>query len=817
MAHHLTKKKSRLQNAEKASVAAIVAQNNETLSKLISTERSNFSDQRNNTYIDNKGVTRDAIGREVEVGSGYDLHSGITPADKSINNVQADYTLNGNAQKAIMSDEKVHEAAKVGEQLKEAWKEGVISAFGNKDNELASYKESQVELFTEVAKNNEKIRAEQDLSDQVDDMIKVAEKKAKETQKNLNYQRDAKLLAESEYDAAGKLKVVDQSQGLHHDTSKVVKQKIEDEFKLVNQGVAIIEAEETLKEITKERAEKERLAQLHSDQMHAQTYGRNEDGSLAEPGTELSGLDRLEEEGFSQRLNQKLNEEKAAKIASVKQLAETSPLGAEQSERLSAQKQQQNFESAKNNSTLGQNFGLKEEADRKIAKEREEKRLHEQQINSETADNIAGESSFYNQQRGTGGKDRGKFRKLQAEKKAAKAKADAAVNASENAFQEDNGAVNVRSMMRGGANDPYHFTTLAYPPDAVNSQENGHFMLFYVNVQNKTKYAYNGLKNGQVVPVGDMVATPTFVDDGSGRRGGSGGGSKLITEYKPGAQAAGLAGPVEYQKQMIRNGGKGNIIYNNQTILSKGRKSPGQNLASKYPTTTRITDSVALYLPSGIGNSQSVSYGDFETGVAGYLTMSGLDVAKALQEDDFVGAATQLFDKGGTLITDAIKKLALAGLETVGGGDGLQQNFDKIFGQTLNPYIEVAFQSTGMRTFDYTFKFAPKSKAETDEVKAIINLFRFHMLPEMKGTAHRYLTLPSTFDIHYMWQSGQTAAKENSFYNKIATCVLTNVSVNYTPNDEVQSFADGAPTQIAMSLSFKETEMMTKQHVNEGF
>ena len=194
-----------------------------------------------------------------------------------------------------------------------------------------------------------------------------------------------------------------------------------------------------------------------------------------------------------------------------------------------------------------------------------------------------------------------------------------------------------------------------------------------------------------------------------------------------------------------------------------------------------------------------------------------MDIGKAVAEDDFVGAATQLFDKGGTLITDAIKKLALAGLETLGGGEGLQQSFDKIFGQTLNPYIEVAFQSSGMRTFDYTFKFAPQSKAETDEVKAIIQLFRFHMLPEMKGTSHRYLTLPSTFDIHYMWQSGSDIAKENSFYNKIATCVLTSVDVNYTPNDEVQSFGDGAPTQISMALSFKETEMMTKQHINEGF
>ena len=38
MAHHLTKKKSRLQNTEKASVAAVVANNNETLSKLIAGE-----------------------------------------------------------------------------------------------------------------------------------------------------------------------------------------------------------------------------------------------------------------------------------------------------------------------------------------------------------------------------------------------------------------------------------------------------------------------------------------------------------------------------------------------------------------------------------------------------------------------------------------------------------------------------------------------------------------------------------------------------------------------------------------------------------
>ena len=33
----------------------------------------------------------------------------------------------------------------------------------------------------------------------------------------------------------------------------------------------------------------------------------------------------------------------------------------------------------------------------------------------------------------------------------------------------------------------------------------------------------------------------------------------------------------------------------------------------------------------------------------------------------------------------------------------------------------------------------------------------------------------------------------------------------------VKSFDDGAPTEITMSLSFKETELLTKQKINDGF
>ena len=130
--------------------------------------------------------------------------------------------------------------------------------------------------------------------------------------------------------------------------------------------------------------------------------------------------------------------------------------------------------------------------------------------------------------------------------------------------------------------------------------------------------------------------------------------------------------------------------------------------------------------------------------------------------------------------------------------------------------MEVLFTQMGLRSFSYDFTFAPRNKEETDQVQRIIQLFRFHMAPELKGANNRFLTLPSTFDIHYMYQMEDGKASENDFYNRIATCVLESCDVDYTPNG-VNSFASGSPTQIKMSLAFKETELLTKDRINEGF
>jgi hypothetical protein len=68
-----------------------------------------------------------------------------------------------------------------------------------------------------------------------------------------------------------------------------------------------------------------------------------------------------------------------------------------------------------------------------------------------------------------------------------------------------------------------------------------------------------------------------------------------------------------------------------------------------------------------------------------------------------------------------------------------------------------------------------------------------------------------------MYKANNGEAYENDYFTRLSTCVLQDCNVNYTPGDKVRTFADGAPTQITMSLTFIETEVLTKERINEGY
>ena len=166
------------------------------------------------------------------------------------------------------------------------------------------------------------------------------------------------------------------------------------------------------------------------------------------------------------------------------------------------------------------------------------------------------------------------------------------------------------------------------------------------------------------------------------------------------------------------------------------------------------------------------------------------------------GAGLEGLRNMATGIADAVTGDAISGIQTLG------------FGTSKNPMMAQIFKDVPFREFNFDYEFIPRNEKEKDDVYKIINLFKFHMLPEMT-TEFRFL-VPSQFQVQYMYRS-----KENSYIPKISRCILTGASFDYAPEQQLQSFkadAQGAPmAHIKMTLTFAETEIMTKETIAKGF
>ena len=85
------------------------------------------------------------------------------------------------------------------------------------------------------------------------------------------------------------------------------------------------------------------------------------------------------------------------------------------------------------------------------------------------------------------------------------------------------------------------------------------------------------------------------------------------------------------------------------------------------------------------------------------------------------------------------------------------------------------------------------------------------MHPEYKDLNNFVFIYPSEFHIYY-YQGGQ----ENMNLHRHTSCVLTDMSVNYTPNGMFSTFDDGMPTQIDITLSFRELALLTKDKIKDN-
>ena len=94
------------------------------------------------------------------------------------------------------------------------------------------------------------------------------------------------------------------------------------------------------------------------------------------------------------------------------------------------------------------------------------------------------------------------------------------------------------------------------------------------------------------------------------------------------------------------------------------------------------------------------------------------------------------------------------------------------------------------------------------EIVKIVRMFKYYSAPGTLPGAEglRYWTYPQLFEIEY-WNSAVT--------HKIKPCGLTQVSVNYSGDGTNHTHYDGYPLQTDLTLTFSESELLTKDSFSE--
>ena len=212
-----------------------------------------------------------------------------------------------------------------------------------------------------------------------------------------------------------------------------------------------------------------------------------------------------------------------------------------------------------------------------------------------------------------------------------------------------------------------------------------------------------------------------------------------------------------------------------------------------------VTGRVILPIPGGINDSNSVDWGEGRMNAAemaaAAIAIGGIEGGGEGFEDA-VGQTAKDIKANAEEIKKALSK-TIAGQVT---GTG-QQLMQRTTGQVMNPNMELLFNGPSLRSFGFTFKLAPRTSQEAENIVKIIRLFKLKMAP-VKSDGNLFLKSPDTWRIKYL-HSGKN---DHKFLNKFKECAMMSTSVNYTPDGNYATYSDGSMVSYSLTLNFQEIE-----------
>jgi hypothetical protein len=343
------------------------------------------------------------------------------------------------------------------------------------------------------------------------------------------------------------------------------------------------------------------------------------------------------------------------------------------------------------------------------------------------------------------------------------------------------------SSFKSGGGSGYEVNSHSYPDDlfAPTGQYGGNYVVFYINVGTDSKLVKTSSESAFVNELsprdrGDLIAQDLTKN-------------KLVAAQGTANTLAGVVGG------SIALGGIGGAV---KGVAAANIPTVGLGVAASLaPDATRsqkrLKTAIAMHVPNQLQIRYGMQWSEEDTAILS-MAASGIDeVMKALDSE---GKSSDVKGVGAAIIANLA-------LNKAPGGAGASA----ALGLAANPKKEQVFKGVDFRTFQFDYQFFPRSVDEAKNVLEIIKTFKYHMHPEFKDEYNFIYLYPSEFDILY-YQNGV----ENLNIHRHTSCVLTEMNVNYTPNGMFTTFPNGMPTQINVTMNFRELALLTKDKVQDG-
>jgi hypothetical protein len=245
----------------------------------------------------------------------------------------------------------------------------------------------------------------------------------------------------------------------------------------------------------------------------------------------------------------------------------------------------------------------------------------------------------------------------------------------------------------------------------------------------------------------------------------------------------------------------------------------GSSLGISLGSTT-LGGTIRLPMPSNLSTDYNPEYSTPNLGSAAGMALKPSDQAiygnPTMGNQAMVGNSLQgLINALGGGVVGAATDYGLGKINElagkIGGGEGTAGAILKVAGGIAqNPHKIVLFTGVNFREHHFSWKLSPKNRKESNAIKQIIDMFTYYSHPEYiaGGLFFKY---PEFFEIKF---------RHPEYLFNLQPSVCKDVRVNFHGQGYPAYIRDWngggapAPAEVELSLSFMETEIVTKQSLN---